>query len=196
MMGGLFDSGLPSWLTALQAHPLLPLLVLLVFVVAAAVFFPVWLLILQTGLLFPPPFGFVIAMVGVVLSASLSFAASRTVIGGFMQKKASERVLRLVRGAQLEHIISLRLLPVLPFTLVNLSAGALGVPVRTFLLGTLLGMTPGVLAVTVLGDRAVAVIEHPTPLSVLALVGTLGVFVAAATLLRRWAGSRPPTRCG
>jgi uncharacterized membrane protein YdjX (TVP38/TMEM64 family) len=103
-------------------------------------------------------------------------------------------VLRAIRGAQLEHIIGLRVLPVLPFTLVNMAAGALGVPYRTFLLGTLLGMAPGVLAVTLLGETARDAFVHPTPSSMLllALAAALlvGVMAGVRKLARRFVGAR------
>ena len=184
---------LEAWLASLQGHPLLPLIMLAAFVVAGALFLSVWLVIFQTGLLFSPPWSFLLALTGALLSASLFFAIGRFVIGGFIQRKASARMLSAVKGAGLEHIVALRILPVLPFTLINLSAGAFGVPFRTFFLGTFLGMAPGVLAVTLLGDRAIAVIKQPTPLSVLALVAATVVLVVSATAVRRLARKRSPS---
>ncbi len=183
---------LENALASLQGHPLLPLVILGAFMVAGLLFISVWLVIFQTGLLVAPPFGFLLALAGSLLSASTFFALGRFVFAKLIARKASPRVLRAVKGAGLEHIIALRILPILPFTLINMSAGALGVPFRTFFLGTLLGMAPGILAVTVLGDRAIAVIKHPTPLSVLALVGTAVLLVTVATLMRRYARKRSP----
>ena len=179
-------------LASVQGHPFLPLFIIAAFMVAGVLFISVWLVIFQTGLLVPPPWGFLLAMTGSLLSATTFFALGRFVFADLIARKASPRVLRAVRGAGLEHIIALRILPILPFTLINMSAGALGVPFRTFFLGTFFGMAPGMLAVTVLGDRAIAVIRHPTPLSVLALVGTAVALVAVATLLRRYARKRAP----
>jgi phospholipase D1/2 len=184
--------GLEKALASVQGHPLLPLVILGAFLAAGVLFISVWLVIFQTGLLVAPPWGFFLALAGSLLSASTFFALGRFVFAGFIARKASPRVLRAVKGAGLEHIIALRILPILPFTLINMTAGALGVSFRTFFLGTLIGMAPGILAITVLGDRAIAVIRHPTPLSVLALVGTALSLVAVATLMRRYARKRSP----
>jgi len=47
----------------------------------------------------------------------------------------------------------LRNVPIAPFTVVNLIAGAARIPFRDFLIGTLIGMAPGIAALTILGDR-------------------------------------------
>lgn len=179
-------------LMSLQGHPLLPLVILAAFLVAGLLFISVWLVIFQTGLLVAPPFGFLLALAGSLLSACTFFALGRFVFAKLIARKASPRMLRAVKGAGLEHIIALRILPILPFTLINMTAGALGVPFRTFFLGTFIGMAPGILAITMLGDRAIAVIRRPTPLSVVALVGTAALLVAGATLMRRFARKRAP----
>jgi uncharacterized membrane protein YdjX (TVP38/TMEM64 family) len=76
----------------------------------------------------------------------------------------------------------LRLLPVAPFTVVNLVAGASEIRTRDYLLGTLFGMAPGVALMSVFGDRLGAWLRHPD-FANLAVV----VFVAALALLLTWA---------
>jgi phospholipase D1/2 len=174
----------------------LPLFILAAFLVAGVLFLSVWLVIFQTGLLVAPPFSFALALAGAVLSASVFWFLGRFCIGRFVMKRASVRVLRAVQGAGLEGIIALRVLPILPFTLVNLSAGALGVPYRTFFAGTVVGMSPGILAVTLLGDRALAVLKDPSPTSIALLFGAAALLVAVATGLRRLARRRQERAAG
>jgi phospholipase D1/2 len=170
---------------------LLPMYVLAAFVVAGALFFPVWLVIFQTGLLVPAPLSCLLAFAGAGLSASLFFSLGRLARAPIARRLARRpRVLHAIEGAKLEHIIALRLVPVLPFTLTNLAAGALGVHYRTFIGGTLAGMAPGILAVTLLGDRAVAVFRDPSPASIAMLAGCALALVAGATTLRRVARTR------
>jgi uncharacterized membrane protein YdjX (TVP38/TMEM64 family) len=180
-------------LEPVKDSPLLPVFLLAAFLVAGLLFLSVWLVILQTGLLLDPPLSFVVALAGSLLSATTFFLLGRFVIGTFVAKRASNRMLRAVQGAGLEHIIALRIMPVLPFTLINLSAGAFGVPFRTFFLGTALGMAPGILAVTLLGDRAVAVFKDPTPQSVGMLVGAALLFVVVTQGLRKLMKKRTAT---
>ena len=125
------------------------------------------------------------AVIPASLSASTFYAVGKVARGPLAARLSKrKRVLEAIQGARLEHIIALRLLPVLPFTLVNLSAGAFGIPYRTFIGGTLIGMAPGIFAVTLLGDRAVAVFRDPTPGSIALLVGAAALLVGGSTLLR------------
>jgi uncharacterized membrane protein YdjX (TVP38/TMEM64 family) len=70
-------------------------------------------------------------------------------------------------------MVVLRLLPMAPFTVVNLVAGASHINVRDFTLGTLLGMAPGIVLVTLLVGGAKQAMLAPTPfnLSMLAAAG-------------------------
>lgn len=190
-----FDE-LSRLLDPLRDSPWLPLLILVGFLVAGMLFVSVWLVIFQTGLLVPPPGSFLLALTGALLSASAFWLLGRFGIGTFVARRGSNRVLRAVQGAGLEGIVALRLLPLLPFTLVNVSAGALGVPFRTFVAGTVLGMTPGILAMTLLGDRALAVLKDPSLESFALLAGAaVLLFMVSAGLrsvVRRRQSKRGP----
>ena len=82
-------------------------------------------------------------------------------------------------------VIAARMLPVGNFSLINITAGALGIPLRDYVIGNAIGLLPGVLALTVFADRIGATIRHPHPrnLIVLALVG--GAISAALWWLKR-----------
>ena len=54
----------------------------------------------------------------------------------------------------------------------------------------IIGMTPGVLGMSLLGERLLSTIKNPTPLAVLGLVAVAVVLVSAATLIRRFAQKR------
>ena len=75
----------------------------------------------------------------------------------------------------------LRLLPIAPFTVVNLVAGASELRMRDYLLGSLVGMAPGIVLITLFGDRLGAWLRRPD-------VANLGVVVAfaAAALALTW----------
>jgi uncharacterized membrane protein YdjX (TVP38/TMEM64 family) len=73
----------------------------------------------------------------------------------------------------------MRLLPVAPFTIVNLAAGAMAVPFRHYIVGTTLGMTPGILAMTLLATQIGAAIADPRPLRLCGLVLFAAVLVSA-----------------
>ena len=66
----------------------------------------------------------------------------------------------------------LRLLPIAPFTVVNLVAGTSELRMRDFLLGSLFGMAPGIVLITLFGDRLGAWLRRPD-------VANLGVVVGS-----------------
>ena len=57
-------------------------------------------------------------------------------------------------------LVLLRLIPAVPFSVINYAAGASAVKVLPYTLATVVGLTPGTLAVVVLGD---ALTGHISP---------------------------------
>jgi uncharacterized membrane protein YdjX (TVP38/TMEM64 family) len=88
-------------------------------------------------------------------------------------------------------IAAVRLLPLAPFSLVNLVAGASAIRLSDYLAGTLLGMAPGLVLLSALGDQIVRIVVAPSLLNilllVLAAVAWIGLsFLVQALLSRRW----------
>jgi uncharacterized membrane protein YdjX (TVP38/TMEM64 family) len=141
------------------------------------------------GVLFGPITGVLLAVAGTMLAASVAFGLVRVVGGPLVERHADRRALvwlraRLDRSGLLA-VASLRLIPVLPFFVVNYAAGLSGVRLAPYLLGTVLGILPGTVAVVVLGDAAVGGSPHPVLLVVSVAGGLLGLAGAA------WAARRP-----
>jgi len=92
---------------------------------------------------------------------------------------------RLGRGG-VSAVLLFRLLPVAPFTVVNLVAGASHLRLRDFLIGTALGMAPGIVAVTVFTDRLSAALSDPSAGHVGVLTMVLAAIVLCAIGTRNW----------
>lgn len=174
----------------LTSSPLLPLYLLAAFLVAGAFMVSVWLVILQTCLLYPPIVAFPLALVGATMSAVFFFGLGHVLGRDVVAKLAPVRVQQALQRVTLESIVAIRVLPILPFTLVNLSCGAFGVPWRTFVGGTVVGMAPGVLGMTFLGARVLAVIKDPSPSAIVALVVVVVALIGVARVFRRRAAAR------
>jgi len=181
---------LAALIAPLTSSPLLPLYILAAFLVAGAVMISVWLVIFQTCLLYGPLVAFPLALGGATMSAVVFFGLGHLLGRDVVARLAPARVQQALQRVTLESIVAIRVLPILPFTLVNLSCGAFGVPLRTFVGGTVIGMAPGVLGMTFLGDRLLAVIKDPTPSAILALVVVVVVLIGIAQLFRRRAAAR------
>ncbi|MGA7951451.1 MAG: hypothetical protein WCA45_15000 [Thiobacillaceae bacterium] len=54
------------------------------------------------------------------------------------------------------------------------------------MLGTLLGLMPGLLALTLFSDRVMSALRNPSPLSLTLLAVALAAIAAGAYALRRW----------
>jgi uncharacterized membrane protein YdjX (TVP38/TMEM64 family) len=170
--------------------PWLPAALLLAFLVAGLLFVSVWIVIVQTCLLLPPAAAFPLALTGALLSSLTFYGVGRALGRDVVERFAPARVQQAVAGAGLETIIAVRVLPLLPYTLVNLCCGAFGVDVRVFVVGTVVGMTPGIAAIAVLGDRLLAVLRAPTPTSIAGFIAVAALLVGAAVALRRFAAAR------
>jgi uncharacterized membrane protein YdjX (TVP38/TMEM64 family) len=77
---------------------------------------------------------------------------------------------------------TVRLVPVAPFTVVNVAAGAFDVRFLDFALGTLIGMAPGIFAIAVFGER----LEHAIRSPGVGNFAVLAVLVALVVLASGW----------
>ena len=83
-------------------------------------------------------------------------------------------------------MFAVRLVPVAPFTVVNLVAGASHIGIRDFLVGSLLGMAPGMLATGLFIDRVTAAVRDPGA-GTFAILGVAALAIVLAAIgLRRW----------
>ena len=175
-----------------------PLWLILLYVAGGFVLFPVLLLIAATAIALGPWMGFPTALAGVLASAAALFwvgrlAGQRPVerYGGAVVRRASEALGR--RGVLA--MAALRVVPVAPFTVVNLVAGASRIRFLDYLFGTVLGTAPGILVFNLLGHQLERVLTEPTPTDMvllgLAAVTALGLGWAGNRLVRALGTGRP-----
>ncbi|WP_043539266.1 VTT domain-containing protein [Salinarimonas rosea] len=166
-------AALVARLEALGAGPFAPLLVVLAFVVGGLVVFPVTVLITVTGMMFAPVTAIAVATTGVMLSAALMYAIGRAVGRGALERRMGRRtraVSKALADSGIIAVAALRMLPVAPFSVVNLVVGASRIGIADYLAGTLVGMAPGLVMLTLLGTRLAEVLASPDPWA-LALLG-------------------------
>jgi uncharacterized membrane protein YdjX (TVP38/TMEM64 family) len=186
---------LKDWAEMLRRSPLAPLLVVAAFVAGGLILFPVTVLILVTALTFPPVKGFTYALAGSMVSALSVYWLGRMLGRETVRRLAGGRLNRLSRwlGRRgLVAVMAVRLLPVAPFSVVNLVAGASLIRLRDFFLGTLLGLAPGVLAITIFEKSLERVVEEPRGGNFLLLAGALVAVAGIIWLLRRWLQRKQP----
>ncbi len=84
--------------------------------------------------------------IGATLDASAAFLVARYLFHEVIQKRFGPRLEKLNRELEtrgFNYLLFLRLVPVFPFFLINLGAGLTGMPLRTYILGTMVGIIPG-----------------------------------------------------
>jgi len=168
----------------IDAQPFAALLVPLAFVIGGLLVLPVTVLIAATALVFGPVEGALYSLVGALLSASVVYALGRRLGRDAIRRLAGHRLNELSRRLArrgLLAVVLVRVLPVAPFSMINAVAGASHIGWRDFLLGTAVGLAPGIVLTSAFVDRAVAAVEHPS-----ATTFTLLATVAAAILAIVW----------
>jgi len=160
-----------------SAGPWFPLAFLMAHIVVTVVPVPRTAFTLAAGLLFGPVLGVVIAVAASTMSAMLAMLLVRAAgwqLNRLVRHRSIHTVNERLRERGWPAILSLRLIPAVPFSAINYAAGASAVRVLPYVLATLAGLLPGTAAVVILGD---ALAGHPSPLLALVSlgIGTLGV---------------------
>jgi len=182
---------------SLRESPLAPLYVVLAFVGGGLVLFPVVVLVGVTAAVFGPLLGGVYALIGATLSGATTFAIgrhlSRQTVRGLAGRRLNDLSRRLGERGLLA-IVFARVVPVGPFSVVNIVAGASHIGWRDFLLGTVIGLVPGVTVASIFVDRVAAAIREPgTPtFALLAAVGA--TLIRLIFMIRRRLGARAEAR--
>jgi uncharacterized membrane protein YdjX (TVP38/TMEM64 family) len=169
-----------------------PLLGTGAFAVAALALVPVTALTAAAVLVYGWPLGFATALAGALIGGSAGYLVGRVLWRDAVRRLAGRRLDGLNRALARRGVLAValvRVLPVAPFTVVNLVAGASRIGFRDFVLGTLVAMAPGTLLLALAADRMAAAWREPD----LSHVGLAASFVAllvgvTIALRRRLAG--------
>lgn len=176
--------------------PAAPFIVVGIFVAAGFVLFPVTVLIAASAAAFGPWLGFGYASVGALTSALATYAIGAAIgkrpLRDFLGPRLN-RVRRRVAKRGVITVAAVRLVPIAPFTVVNLVAGASGIPVYDYVAGTLLGMLPGLIMISAVGHQLARILMAPTGLDFALLAAAVTAWIALsigvqAVVSRYWSG--------
>lgn len=158
-----------------QAHPLRSVLAYLaVYVTTVALSLPTALILTLTGgFLFGAWLGGTAAAVGCTLGATIVFLISRLTVGDAVEARTGPRVRALaeeIRKDAFFYLLTLRLIPVMPFWLTNVAAGLIAIRVPTFAAATLIGIWPVAVVYAGVGSGLGSLFDSGEPLSLHTLV--------------------------
>lgn len=159
------------------------------FAVASAIAVPLTFLTLVTFVALGPSTGFFCVMGGALIGAAASYSVGRFLGFDAMQKLAGDRFnavsQRLARHG-LWAVVAVRVVPVAPFAIINMIAGATHIRLRDMVLGTALGMAPGTLLIGLFSGQIVEALRRPGPLTIGLVVLTVLLIAVGGWALKRW----------
>lgn len=120
-------------------------------------------LTVTAGFLFGTWLGGLYALIGATCGATIVFLIARTSFGEPLRRRAGPFLRKLEAGFRANaasYLLVLRLVPLFPFWLVNLVPAFLGVPLRTYVIASAIGMAPATFVYAGLGEGVGAIIEQ------------------------------------
>jgi phosphatidylserine/phosphatidylglycerophosphate/cardiolipin synthase-like enzyme/uncharacterized membrane protein YdjX (TVP38/TMEM64 family) len=182
-----------AWGASLEQSNTAPFWIVGAFLLGGIICFPVTLLIVATAYAFGPWPALFYSLLGCILSAILLYGIGhqlgRKTVARFAGGRLN-RVNRLIAKHGVLAVAAVRMVPVAPYSVVNLAAGAVHVPFRDFVFGTFLGMSPGVVGITFFENQLEQMFRSPNAATLIVLVGTLTLMLLATAGFRRWFTSK------
>ncbi|MFI8750647.1 TVP38/TMEM64 family protein [Vreelandella lionensis] len=176
-----------------QQAPWMFAAVIAVYISSLLVMFPLSLLVVLTGLLFGPVWGLAYATLGTLGSSVVSYWVGHW-LGRDALMRYGGRHLRGLSGylskRGIRTMTVINLLPLAPFTLTNMLAGAFHLNFRDYMIGSTLGIVPGLAAVILLGSQLGALFTAASRQELALAVAGLLAGVGLLWLLKRVATAR------
>lgn len=175
------DSGFAPWIALAS------------FVIGGLLVFPVNLLIAATIVVFGPVMGALYALLGSVASAIVVHELGRRLPATLVARvfgTRGERLRKRIVGHGLLAVAIVRMLPVAPYSVVSVFFGVARVRRLDYIIGTALGMLPGITLYAIFVDRAREALLNPHPLAWLGVIAAILLIVIVAIGLRAWQRKR------
>lgn len=181
-------SAMEAGIAFFRESALAPAVVIGGFIAGSLLMIPVTLMILATIFTFGGVFGFLYAYAGSVGGALAGYYLGRILGRDTVRRFAGRRLNRLSKRLARRGVLAMllaRMVPILPFTIVNIVAGASHIRIKDFLFGTAAGMLPGLLAIAFFEKGLEEVIREPGRATVLLVIGIVVLALGSLTLLKR-----------
>jgi uncharacterized membrane protein YdjX (TVP38/TMEM64 family)/rhodanese-related sulfurtransferase len=173
-----------------------PIGFILIYATATVLFFSGAILSFAGGALFGPVWGTAWNLAGATLGASAAFLLARTIAGDWVARRVGGRSRRLVDGVTAEgwrFVALMRLVPLVPFNLLNYALGLTGISLPAYVLTSAICMLPGAIAYTWLGyaSRSAAAGDLAALRYGLLGLGVLTMVIFLPRLFRRFRAKEP-----
>ena len=181
---------------------LAPLAFMGIYMLGTLFFLPGSVLTLAGGALFGPVWGTLYNLTGATLGATLAFLAARYLAQNWVARKAGGRMKQLLDGVEAEgwkFVAFVRLVPVIPFNLLNYALGLTRIGLVPYVLASFVFMAPAAAVYVYAGWAGGEAIAGEGTLSqtlvrVLVALTALGMLAVLPQLAVRFAKSRRTLR--
>lgn len=186
LLGGIDSAQLQARLN--QAGIWAPIIYIALYTVATVLVLPSTALNLTGGAIFGPWLGTLWTSIAAVIAAVVAFAFTRTVGRDLVARRLAGRWQAMdaeMSQGGLFYMFAIRLLPIIPYGLVNFAAGLTSIQFRDYLLGTIIGTIPGVLPFVMLGSSGLQAMRTGDFLPLIGSLCLIGLLIGGATWYRR-----------
>ena len=184
---------LASWARSIGGNRWTPVILVLAFTPGAFLMFPRPVLTLVTIVALGARLGLACSMGGILLAALATYFTGRFLKRDTVRRLAGDRfdeATRVLRGHGVVAMFAANMLPVPPFGLQGIIAGAIRLKLWEYMVGTALSLLPGALMITAFGQQIRAGFEDPSKINYwLPAVAAVG-FAIFIFFGRRWAARR------
>ena len=177
-----------GWAGSLRQSPVRHFYLLGAYVIGSVLLIPITLLILITAIVFGPILGSLYSIVGGLAGALVTYAIGYFLGQDFVRKIAGAKwgmIERKIGQTGVVAVTTLRLLPVAPFSVINIVSGAFKVPLRDYVLGSILGLAPGIVVTNLFAHQLESAIRNPGVGTFVLLLALIGITVAGTVWLKR-----------
>ena len=171
-----------------------PLVVLTLCLIHSVVFYPAEIVDAAAGFVYGFPAALTLVMAGWLLNGLFCYAVgtrvARPLLERWLGRRRFDRTEEMIERGGITLLLGVRLIPILPFSLVSYAAGAARVPLWSFVWTTAVGYLPITAIAVYLGTRLEDL--HPTDPLVLGSVAALLALLVAGRFVAQRAGGREP----
>lgn len=165
-----------------------PVTFIVVYMFATALVLPSTVLNVLGGALFGVLWGTVWTTIAAIGSAVITFLVTRHCLSDWILKSSHRNWKNLdaeIREGGIPYLLAIRLFPIIPYGIVNYTAGLTSVNFRDYLIGTSLGTLPGLVPFIMLGANGVESVSTGQAWNILLPLTLISFLIAGTTWYRR-----------
>ncbi len=182
-----------QWARAAGGSRWTPVILVLIYTPGAFLMFPRPLLTLVTIVALGARIGLACSMAGIMLAALATYAAGRFLKRDTVRRLAGDKLdaaTHVLRGHGVLSVFAANMLPVPPFGIQGIIAGAIRIKLWEYAVGTFLSLLPGALMITAFGQQIRTAVEDPSKVNYWLPALAALAFGAFVYFGRRWAAKR------